>query len=99
MMNSSEDHRSPFLRAARSNLPCIIGFTEQRDEEPSTTITVGFNPTPPQSPISPLSKSDEIINEFETDETPSPKRTYGRHISVSLLCHELRMRKFFQKRL
>lgn len=99
MMNSSEDLHSPFLRAARSKLPCIIGFIEQRDKEPSTTITVGFNPTPPHSPISPLRKSDEIINEFETDKTPSRRTTYSRHLSVSLISHQLRMRKFFQKRL
>jgi hypothetical protein len=92
-MSYSDDHCSPFIHASLSR------YIEQQNEEPRTTITIGFESTPPSSPISPLRKSDEIINEYETRQIPSPKQTCVKHLSMAVISHQLSIRKYFQKRL
>ncbi|CAF4062622.1 unnamed protein product [Rotaria sordida] len=55
--------------------------------------------TPPMFPISPLTKSDKTINRFQYYRISTKKPIPTKRISLTIITHQLTVRKFLQNRL
>jgi len=94
-MNSTEDCHLRLINPVTPNTTSVIKYIEPR----STNITIVPDSALSISPISPLKRSDESINEYDPHQIPTPGRVSFKPLSMAVISRQLSLRKFLQNRL
>jgi hypothetical protein len=99
-MSSPEDIQlrliNPFIT---NHPPSIIKYTEPRDRTPSTTVAIDSNMELPISPMSPLSKSDEAIDEDNIHPISTGRPFFLKFMSMKTIGQKFGVRRILQNRL
>jgi len=99
-MTSSEDLNSRLINPVTSNTSSVIKYSEPRNEARSLRrITIVSDSTSLNSPISPLRKSDQSVNEYDHRQKPTPRGVSFRRVSMSVIKRQFGTRKTLQNRL
>ena len=98
-MTSSEDVQSRSINPFIMNSPPIIKYIEPRERSSSISVVIDSDTELPVSPMSPFSKSDEAMDEYNDYRISTARPLLVKFMSMRTIGQQFRVRKVLRNRL